>query len=89
MEAAQALATTLGCAAFEMERKNEQTRPVLIDCPLEFKSTLKAYGAIWAYRQKVFVFPSWPQLQAALQEIVSADCRRRLEAEPSLQVAPK
>jgi hypothetical protein len=70
-QAAQNLAKKLGCSAYEVQSRQGWTRPVLVDCKIELKSTLEAYGANWSGRRKAFVFPSWLQLQAALQEIAN------------------
>ena len=68
---AQALAAEVGCTVGEFSPPFGHMRPALIGKVSGFSKALETLGGRFDRRERVYVFPSWPTLEAALQHVIS------------------
>lgn len=67
---AQALAAEVGCAVGEFSPPFGHMKPALIGAVKGFSTALETFGGRFERRQRVYVFPSWPTLEAALRYVL-------------------
>lgn len=68
---AQALAAEVGCAVGEFSPPFGHMKPALIGAVKGFSTALETFGGRFERRQRVYVFPSWPTLEAALRYVLT------------------
>lgn len=76
----QGLAARLGCTVADHCELYGQPKPALLGSLSGLALTLKEFGGRWDKVERVYVFASWPMLEAALEYSI----RHKEEARPSI-----
>ncbi|MDZ4361538.1 MAG: hypothetical protein U1B84_34870 [Variovorax sp.] len=66
----QSLATQLGCSVGEFSMAHGRMKPALLGSVSGHSSVLTEFGGRFDRGEQVYLFASWPTLEAALQHIV-------------------
>ncbi|MDP9877699.1 hypothetical protein J2W26_002004 [Variovorax boronicumulans] len=66
----QSLAMQLGCSVGEFSSTFGRMKPALLGSMSAHSSVLAEFGGHFDRGEKVYLFASWPTLEAALQHIV-------------------
>lgn len=68
-ERVQSLATKLGWVVGELDQADGRKKPALLGSVSGFAKALQEFGARWDQADRVYVFATWPTLEAALQHM--------------------
>ncbi|QFZ83534.1 hypothetical protein GFK26_12575 [Variovorax paradoxus] len=74
----QFLAAQLGCSVGEFSAAFGRLKPALLGSVSGYSSVLAEFGGRFEQREKIYLFASWPNLEAALQHIVDERKRAHL-----------
>ncbi|MGJ7608785.1 hypothetical protein ACSFA7_30915 [Variovorax sp. LT1R20] len=78
-ERVQLLAARLGCVVGELDEADGRKKPALLGSLSGFAKVLEEFGARWDQADRVYVFATWPMLEAALQHMADGRGQSRVE----------